>query len=58
MQSINKYLQTNLGNIQEGDDTTEVLYKMHEHVKHVTQSLSKLNEEEELFNRSIKQFAR
>lgn len=34
--SIQKYIQTNLGNIQEDDEESEILYKMLEQVKHVT----------------------
>ena len=58
MKGISKFLQSNLGNILETDEEAETLYKMHEHVKHVTKSLSRLNEEEELFSRTIKQFSK
>lgn len=56
MKDIEKYVQKNLGNISKDDDEPEVLYKMLEHVKHVTQTLSSLNQDEELFSKSIKQF--
>lgn len=57
LKEIDKYIETNLGNIKPEDDENEVLYKMLEQVKHVTDNLSRLNSEEELFGKSIKQFA-
>jgi hypothetical protein len=36
MKDIDKYMKTNLGNINSNDDTVEVFYKMLEHVKHIT----------------------
>lgn len=57
LKEIDKYIETNLGNIKPEDDDNEVLYKMLEQVKHVTDNLSRLNSEEELFGKSIKQFA-
>lgn len=58
MKDIDKYMKTNLGNINSNDDTVEVFYKMLEHVKHITKSLQKLNHEEERFSKSVKQFER
>lgn len=57
LKEIDKYIETNLGNIKPEDDDNEILYKMLEQVKHVTDNLSRLNSEEELFGKSIKQFA-
>jgi hypothetical protein len=56
MKHLDKYVQTNLGNIKETDDMTEMMYKMLEHVKHVAQRLQVLNEEEVSYRQSIKQF--
>ena len=56
MKELEKYLRNNLGNINEQDDRPEVFYKMLEHVKHIIQRLQKLNQEEELFSKSVKQF--
>ena len=47
LKEIDKYIKSNLGNIQPEDDEKEILYKMHEHAKHVTENLNKLNLEEE-----------
>ena len=57
LKEIDKYIEKNLGNIKPEDDDNEVLYKMLEQVKHVTDNLSRLNAEEELYGKSIKQFA-
>lgn len=56
MKDIDRYLRDNLGNIAADDDRPEVFYKMLEHVKHITHSLQRLNEEEERFSKSVKQF--
>ena len=57
LKELERYMQENLGNINVDDETNEVLYKMLEHAKHINERLATLNEEEELFSKSIRRYS-
>jgi len=43
---LQKYVEEYEGNVRETDETSEILFKMNEHVKHVNADLSKYLEME------------